>query len=180
MPTLFLDRDGVLIEDVGYPTTPADVHWIPGVFDALRTLKGAGFRLIVVTNQSAIARGFASFQQVVETQRFISEQFATQGCKFDAVYVAPTHPEGSVWPFARTSTWRKPEPGMLRQAIHDFGIDVTRAAIVGDSSRDIEAGRACGLASLIGFGERGFVDSDVEFCTSKWSDIARILTAKEW
>ena len=180
MPTLFLDRDGVLVKDVGYPITPDDIRWIPDVFEPLRLIKEHGFRLIVVTNQSAVARGYATFTQLIETQSFISDRFKAEGCGFDAVYVAPTHPEGHVWPFDRSSTWRKPSPGMIQQAIADFAVDVHKAALVGDSVRDLEAGRACGVRCLIGFGDGDFGHEDMELQTSNWADIARILTAKEW
>jgi D-glycero-D-manno-heptose 1,7-bisphosphate phosphatase len=180
VPTLFLDRDGVLIKDVGYPTTPADVEWIPGVFEALRLVKSVGYRIIVVTNQSAVARGYATFQELVETQAYISDRFEAEGCGFDAVYVAPTHPDGTVWPFNRYSPWRKPGSGMIQQAIVDFDIDPATAALIGDSARDLEAGHACDVAYLIGFGDRDFGTARVDLKASNWANISRILTTKEW
>ena len=180
MPTLFLDRDGVLVKDVGYPITPADIEWIPEAFEALRLIKNSGYRLIIVTNQSAVARGYATFSELVTTQSFISDRFRAEGCEFDAVYVAPTHPDGSVWPFNRHSTWRKPGAGMIKQAIADFNIDVGAAALVGDSVRDLEAGNACNLGYLIGYGDHDFGGLRPDLQTSKWADISRILTSKEW
>ena len=180
VPTLFLDRDGVLIEDSGYPSSKSDIRWIPTAFEALRALKRRGFRLIVVTNQSAVARGYMSFQDLVVLQGYINDRFDQEGCGFDAIYVAPTHPDGSIWPWNRSSTWRKPESGMLEAAIRDYGVDRKRAALVGDSLRDIEAGRAAGLGFVIQYGEEEFARAKPDLQTSKWSEISRILGDKEW
>ena len=180
MPDLFLDRDGVLIEDTGYPSNPAEIRWIPDAFYALRALKQRGFRLIVVTNQSAVARGYMSFQDLVVLQGHINDRFEQEGCGFEATYVAPTHPDGEIWPWNRPSTWRKPESGMLEAAIRDYNVDRKRAALVGDSSRDIEAARAAGLAVVIQYGEKKFTRVKPDLQTSKWSEISRILSGKEW
>ena len=180
MPFLFLDRDGVLIEDTGYPSSNSDIRWIPDAFEALSALKQCGFRLIVVTNQSAVARGYMSFQDLVELQSHINDRFEREGCGFEAVYVAPTHPDGKIWPWNRPSSWRKPESGMLEAAIRDYGVDRQCAALVGDSSRDIEAGRAAALGFVIQYGERVFAGAEADLRTSKWSEISRILRDKEW
>ncbi len=180
MPVLFLDRDGVLIEDTGYPSSKSEIQWISGAFEALRTLKRRGFRLIVVTNQSAVARGYMSFQDLIEIQGHINDRFEREGCGFEAIYVAPTHPDGEIWPWNRPSTWRKPGSGMLEAAIRDYGVDRQRAALVGDSLRDIEAGRAARLGFVIQYGEQEFASVEADFQTSKWSEISRILSDKEW
>ena len=180
MPVLFLDRDGVLIEDTGYPRDRADVLWIPTAFEALRALKRCGFRLFVVTNQSGVARGYMSFQQLVELQRFINDRFEREGCGFEAVYAAPTHPDGEIWPWNRASSWRKPNSGMLEAAIRDHRIDRERAALVGDSLGDIKAGRAAGLGCVIQYGEAEVSEIKPDLRTSKWSEIVRILRDKEW
>jgi D-glycero-D-manno-heptose 1,7-bisphosphate phosphatase len=137
---VFFDRDGTLMEEAHYCKDPARVKVYPGVPEALRKLKEAGFRTIVVTNQSGIGRGLiteAQYRAVeAEVGRHIGEGL------LDASYFCPDAP-------GVPSTRRKPEPGMLLEAAADFNIDLARSYTIGDKSADIECGRRAGTSTIL-------------------------------
>lgn len=143
---LFLDRDGVINVDHGYVCTPERVEFIEGIFKLCRQAKALGYLLIVITNQAGIGRGFyteADFHQLTDWMRGVFEQ---EGCVIDAVYFCPTHPTQGLGHYRRESPQRKPNPGMILDAMEDFDIDLDRSLLVGDKLSDIEAGRAAGVA----------------------------------
>jgi D-glycero-D-manno-heptose 1,7-bisphosphate phosphatase len=137
---VFFDRDGTLMEETHYCGDPAQVKVFPGVPEALRKLKEAGFRTFVITNQSGIGRGL-----ITETQyRVVEAEFRRQIGEglLDASYFCPDAPDVP-------STRRKPEPGMLLEAAADFGIDLARSYMVGDKTADIECGRRAGTSTIL-------------------------------
>jgi len=139
---LFLDRDGTLIEDPGYLADPAGVRLLPGVVDALRQLRAAGWLLVVVSNQSGVARGLISPEAAQAVHdRFIT-LFADQGVSFDAVLYCPHGPQDGC-------PCRKPQPGLLLQAAQQLPIDLARSWMVGDKPSDIEAGHRVGCTGLL-------------------------------
>ena len=179
--SLFLDRDGVLIKDTGYPVYPSDIEWMPGLFPALRKIRERAFRFFVLTNQSAVARGLCSFRDLVEMHAFIRTKFEDEGCPITGIYVAPTHPEGIIWPWDRASSWRKPEPGMVKQAILDHHLEPSRVIMIGDSATDILAARAGGVGYTISLTEHP-PPSDVaaDESVADWSALSDRILAKEW
>jgi D-glycero-D-manno-heptose 1,7-bisphosphate phosphatase len=108
-------------------------------------LQAAGYLLIVVTNQSGIARGMFSVDQYQRFEQHMADELESEGVKFDGVYFCPHHEGGAVKEFAIACECRKPGPGMLKQAIADFHIDVAQSLLIGDKYSDIEAGRAAGV-----------------------------------
>ena len=138
-PALFLDRDGVLNVDHGYVGHATDFEPTGGVFAALRTAAIYNIPLIVVTNQSGIARCYFSQNDYDTLQAHIARLFAAQGCPLTATYHCPHAPNAGC-------TCRKPEPGMILRAAHDYGIDLARSAMVGDKLSDMEAARRAGIA----------------------------------
>ena len=129
---IFLDRDGVLIEDKGYVYRVRDIEILPGVAEALTELKRAGWMLVVVTNQSGIGRGFygeADYRRVMSRLHWL--------LSFDASYHCPHTPEDGC-------ECRKPKPGMLLKAARELDIDLSRSIMIGDKASDIEAGKAAG------------------------------------
>ncbi len=148
-PAIFLDRDGTLIEDSGYVCDWARVRLLPGVAPALARLRQAGFLLVVVTNQSAVARGLCSEEQVGEIHRQLAAELAGQGAAIDAFYYCPFHPEGSVPAYRKDHPWRKPAPGMLLAAAADLDLDLKASIMIGDSPRDVEAGNTCGCRTVL-------------------------------
>ena len=145
---VFLDRDRTIIEDPGYLTDPDAVKLLPGVELALRSLAQAGFKLIVVTNQSAIARGLLTEDGLEQIHDEMRRQLSDRGVKLDAIYYCPYHPDGTVEEYTRVSADSKPSPGMLLRASKDLQIDLTGSWMVGDSPRDIEAGQRAGCRTV--------------------------------
>lgn len=147
-PAVFLDRDGTVIEHVHYLSDPAGVRPIPGSGEALRLLKADGYALVVVTNQSAIARGFLTVEQLDAVTTEMDRQFALEGVAFDGLYYCPEAPTGDD-PTAITHPDRKPGPGMLLRAASDLGLDLSSSWMVGDMISDVLAGINAGCRRSI-------------------------------
>jgi D-glycero-D-manno-heptose 1,7-bisphosphate phosphatase len=128
----FLDRDGVLNVDTGYVHRPGDLEWIDGAPEAVGLLNQAGYRVIVITNQSGIARGFYDEEAVRLFHAHMQDRLAEHGAYIDAFYYCPHHPEGRVPQFAVACDCRKPKTGLLKQAERDFPVDKGRSFLVGD------------------------------------------------
>jgi len=139
---VFLDRDGTINRDVGYLYKIEDFHFIDGVPQLIRTCNQNGYLVIVVTNQSGIARGYYTKQDMDKLHRYINEQLALYGAHIDAFYYCPHHPA-----ITGDCNCRKPKTGMLEQAIADWQIDRSKSLLIGDSPRDVKAGKDCGIKS---------------------------------
>jgi len=148
-PAVFLDRDGTMIEDVGYLDALDRVELYPWTVDAIRALNRAGLAVIVVTNQSGVARGLFTEAFVEATHRHIEAQLEVGGARVDAYYYCPHHPHGIVDNYSRHCDCRKPEHGMISRAVHDHGLDTTRSFVVGDKWLDVQLGRAVGARALL-------------------------------
>jgi len=146
---VFLDRDGVLIQDVGYLSRPDQVRVLGGVPAALRRLREAGFLLLVVTNQSAIARGWLTEDDLATIHDMLNKELAGAGAGIDAFYYCPHLPDGEVAAYARTCECRKPAPGMILEAARQWGVVLDRSYVIGDSARDVEAGRRAGCRTIL-------------------------------
>ncbi|MCP4710754.1 MAG: HAD family hydrolase [Planctomycetes bacterium] len=138
---VFLDRDGTLIEHYDYLTDPDQVKLLPTVAKAMGLLKDRDFKLVVVTNQSAIARGMLTEKKLLEIHDRLKYLLAEEGAYLDQIYYCPYHPEGVVDKYRRDSDMRKPAPGMLYLAARELDLDLEQCWIVGDDDRDIEAGK---------------------------------------
>ncbi len=147
---VFFDRDGVLNEDVGYLYRTEAFRWVEGSRAALRMVREAGLRAIVVTNQSGVARGFYDENDVSKLHAWMQADLARDGIVIDAFYSCPYH-ANAVLPIYRHPDHpdRKPNPGMILRAIDDWSIDPARALIVGDKESDIAAGRSAGIFGLL-------------------------------
>jgi len=146
---VFLDRDGTLVEDVGYLTSAQALRLLPGTSEALRRLKSAGFLLIVVTNQSAIARGLLTEQELVRIHGALQEMLRVEGAEIDDFFHCPHLPGGKVALYAVACSCRKPQPGLLLRAARKWGVDLKRSFAVGDSERDVEAGKGAGCRTVL-------------------------------
>ncbi len=142
---LFLDRDGVINQEVGYLHRPEEVLWVEGIFDLCRTALALDYRLVVVTNQAGIGRGFYTQAQFDALTAWMVREFAARGTPLSAVYSCPFHPEHGLGDYRREHEDRKPAPGMLFRAARDLGLDLTRSVLVGDRCTDIAAANAAGL-----------------------------------
>ncbi|GAG11552.1 unnamed protein product, partial [marine sediment metagenome] len=141
---VFLDRDGTIVEDVGYLRATDDIRILPGAAEALTRLKEAGFLLLIVTNQSAVARGWLTEDAMLEIEREIERLLEREGAVVDGFYYCPHLPEGTVSRYARVCGCRKPQPGLLERAARGWDVNLARSYAVGDSERDVEAGRRAG------------------------------------
>jgi histidinol-phosphate phosphatase family protein len=147
-PAVYLDRDGTVIEHVHYIADPAHVRLLPGAAEALRRLVGAGFALVVVTNQSAIGRGFIAVEQYEAVDAEMRRQLAAEGLKLDGVYYCPDVSELDD-PTIVTHDDRKPGPGMILRAARELGLDPSRSWMIGDMVSDVLAGRNAGCLGII-------------------------------
>lgn len=154
-PALFLDRDGVLNPDTGYLHRIADFSWLPGAVEGIARARAAGYRIVVVTNQAGVARGYYGEDAVERLHRYINADLLSRGhgAWIDAFYYCPYHPEGTVPQYARRHEDRKPAPGMLLKAARDLGLDMSRSLMIGDKDLDVAAAEAAGIRGyLIGDG----------------------------
>jgi D-glycero-D-manno-heptose 1,7-bisphosphate phosphatase len=146
---VFLDRDGTIIEDADYLAHPDQVRLIPGAAAAVRRLNDLGISVVIVTNQSAVARGLASEADVVAVNDRLRALLAAAGAHVDGIYYCPHHPEIGEPPYRRVCDCRKPLPGLLQRAAHELGLDLAGSTMIGDNLRDLEAGAAAGCALLM-------------------------------
>jgi D,D-heptose 1,7-bisphosphate phosphatase len=141
----FLDRDGVINVDRAYVSRWEDFEFVPGAVDAIRALKQTGFALVVVTNQSGIARGYYTEAQYQELTLAIKQALAEAGAAIDAVYHCPHHPAGAVAGLTMDCDCRKPAPGMIFRAARELNLSLPDSILVGDKPSDIQAARAAGV-----------------------------------
>jgi len=141
----FLDRDGVINVDRAYVSRWEDFEFVPGAVEAMRALKQAGFALVVVTNQSGIARGYYTEDQYQALTIAIKQALAEAGAAVDAVYHCPHHPAGAVAGLAVECECRKPAPGMIHRAARELNLSLPDSILVGDKPSDTQAARAAGV-----------------------------------
>ncbi len=160
----FLDRDGTIIELVHHLTDPADVQLIDGAGQAIRRLRDAGWKVIVITNQSVIGRGKLTEAGLADVHKVMAAQLAAHGAQVDGLYFCPLAPAQKDQRVIE-DPMRKPGPGMLLEAARDHGLALARSWMVGDSLSDMLAGRNAGCRSLVvrtGYGNRVETDFDAE------------------
>lgn len=146
---VFLDRDGTLIEDVRYLNRIESIALYPWSIGAVRALNRAGLAVVVVTNQSGVARRLFDEAFVAETHRAIDAMLAASGAVIDAYYYCPHHPDAEVPEYRRECDCRKPAPGLVERAARDLGLDPSRSFVVGDTRRDIGLARAIGARGIL-------------------------------
>lgn len=148
-PAVFLDRDGTLNVEVDYLADPRALVLLPGVGQALSELQRAGHLLVVVTNQSGVARGLFDEATLGEIHAALARALAEFGVVLDHVGYCPHHPLIGTPPYRTVCDCRKPQPGLLRVAAEELPIDLDRSWVVGDSARDLEAGAALGIPGIL-------------------------------
>lgn len=145
---LFLDRDGVINEEIGYMYRIEDARFVKGIFSLCRTAAELGYRLIVVTNQAGIARGLYTEEQYQTLMTWMRGELRKEGVELDAVYHCPYHPEHGVGEYKREHEDRKPGTGMLRRGAREFGISLGESVMAGDRCTDVAAANAAGLRQM--------------------------------
>ena len=146
---IFLDRDDTLIEDLGYINHPDQVKLLDGAPEALAELKALGYKLVVVSNQSAVARGIVSEQVLGKIHDRLKQLLAEKGGFLDRIYFCPYHPDGVIAKYRKESNWRKPNPGMLLAAADEMTLDLSQSWIIGNSDPDIQAGLRAGCKTIL-------------------------------
>lgn len=152
-PALFLDRDGVINEEVHYLWRPEDCRIVPGIIPLLKTAHELGYMTVVITNQAGIGRGMYSEEQFHLLMSHIQNELAKDDARLDAIYFSPFHPEHGVGEYRRDTDCRKPAPGMILRAAAEHQLDLQRSVLVGDRCTDIAAGAAAGIPHLFLYGE---------------------------
>jgi D-glycero-D-manno-heptose 1,7-bisphosphate phosphatase len=146
---VFLDRDNTLVEDPGYISHPSQIKLLPGAAAALAQLRKMGFRLIVVSNQSGVARGIVTEETLAQIHHTLEKLLADEGVYLDAIYYCPFHPDGVIPKYRTESDLRKPAPGMLLEAAQKLDVDLAASWMIGDSYRDVEAGKRAGCKTIL-------------------------------
>ena len=185
LPAVFLDRDGVINEEVHYLNRPDQLKLIDGVAGAIRSLNGVGIPVIVVTNQSAIARGRLTEEGLIQIHTRLLALLAGEGARLDAIYYSPFHP-GVDGAYGRETNCRKPGPGMLYAAEEDFSVRLDHSVIIGDKISDLEAGRAVGAQTVLVLTGHGLaqksrlLDGLADHVVADLSDAIQVLTGSGW
>ncbi|MCD6151688.1 MAG: HAD family hydrolase [Deltaproteobacteria bacterium] len=146
---VFLDRDGTIIEEVGYLDNIGQLKLIPGAARAIGLLNKAGIPVIMITNQSGVARGYFSESVVEQLHQRLNELLETELAYLDAIYYCPHHPTEGTAPYRRACNCRKPHPGMVEQAIDDLQLGKRRLFVVGDKLTDIELAKRAGAEGIL-------------------------------
>ena len=176
-PAIFLDRDGTLIRDVGYLYRQDQVEILPRVAEAIRLLRGQGFLLVVVTNQSAVARGRLTEEELGRIHDALNARLAQDGAQLDGIYYCPHHPTEGVAPYHVTCDCRKPNTGMIVKAVSDLGLDPSSSYVVGDQTSDMELAARIGAKGVL-IASRLVVGGDLP--GSKHPVVADLWRAAEW
>jgi D-glycero-D-manno-heptose 1,7-bisphosphate phosphatase len=146
---LFLDRDGTLVHPRQYPSRPEDLLLYNNIVPGLRDIQQAGFRLVVITNQAGIARGYFTEGDLQQMHEHLVKELQQSDVRLDAIYYCPHHPAGVIPELAIRCNCRKPQPGMLLQAAEDLDLDLQHSWFVGDILDDVEAGNRAGCRTVL-------------------------------
>ena len=182
-PAVFMDRDGCLIEEVGYLNHPSRVRVLPRTAAAVARLNAAGIPALMATNQAGIARGYFSAETLAEINAEVVRQLESEGARLDGLYVCTHHPTAGHPPYRQLCACRKPKPGLLHRAAGELGLDLSRSVMVGDKPSDVEAGQAAGGAGVLVL--TGYGRGEYEYLRHAWTvkpdHIAEdLLDAVEW
>ena len=147
--TVFLDKDGTLIENHPFDRSAEHIQWLPGTVEGLQLLHQAGYTLVVITNQSGIAQGRFTRDAVTCQEIGLRVRLAAFDVPLAGFYVCPHHPDGTIAEYRLDCLCRKPKPGLLMQAACELRLDLGRSWMVGDILHDVEAGRSAGCRTVL-------------------------------
>lgn len=150
-PALLLDRDGVINKNYGYVHKPECFHFVDGIFNLARGAHEKGYKIVVITNQAGIGRGYYTEDQFHQLTAWMCRKFLSNGVPISGVYFSPYHPTEGLGCYLRDDVSRKPRPGMVLQAQQDLSLDLKHSVLVGDKASDILAGLAAGVGTNLLF-----------------------------
>ena len=163
---IIMDRDGTICEEVGYVNHVDRVRLLPRSAAAIRAANDAGYQTVVATNQAGAARGYFAEALIDEVHDRVRELLAEAGARLDGIYYCPHHPEVGAPAYRKTCNCRKPSPGMLERARDEMGIDLSASYMIGDTVKDIEAGRRAGATSVLVL--TGYGKGELEYQSHGW------------
>ena len=146
---VFFDRDGTLNVDTAYLYRIEEFRWEEGAVEAIRYCNDRGWLVIVVTNQSGVARGYYTEADVERLHAWMNEDLEKHGAHIDAFYYCPHHPQGAVAQYAKECDCRKPAPGLVETACREYGIDEAKSVLIGDKERDVECAERAGVRGIL-------------------------------
>ncbi|MFC1637461.1 D-glycero-beta-D-manno-heptose 1,7-bisphosphate 7-phosphatase [Candidatus Margulisiibacteriota bacterium] len=152
---VFLDRDGTIVEDVGYMNSPKQLEFIPGSIKAIKKLNEAGYKVVVITNQAGVARGLITEDMLQTIDKTLHKWILSGGAHLDGIYYCPHHPDHGVYPYKQVCECRKPHPGLIKRAHRDLDIDPAQSFMIGDKATDVEAGKRAGTKTVFVRSGRG-------------------------
>ena len=180
---IFLDRDGTLNEEDGYISSPERFRLYSFAAEAVRLINQSGWKAIVLTNQSGVARGYFTETTLIEIHERMEESLRSQGARIDAIYYCAHHPDYGSPPYRLDCDCRKPRPGLVERAARDFNLDLNRCYAVGDRYRDIEAGHALGARGVMvmtGFGREEYETERLRWPRQPDHAAEDLLEAVKW
>lgn len=171
---VFLDRDGTIIKDMEFSTDPAVLEPLPGALEGLRLLQEAGYELVVITNQSGVARGYFDEESLRAFHDYMTGWFGARGIMLSGIYYCPHYVDGALSQYAIDCGCRKPQPGMILRAAADRRLDLAQSWMVGDRDADIGAGKAAGCRT-IRVGDKPNDAEPAEFTAADMTEAAGII-----
>lgn len=179
---VFLDRDGTMIEEVEYLTDVDQLKLIDGAVEAIRLLNNADYKVVMITNQSGIAKGYLTEAQLQIIHAELEKMLRKNNVSIDGIYYCPHHPDAEVEAYKADCQCRKPKPGMLKQAAKDLDIDLKNSFVIGDKLSDLGAGDAAGCRKILvrtGYGME--MEKDLPNASVQADYIAdNVLEAAKW
>ncbi len=152
---VFMDRDGTIVEDVGYMNSPEQIKFIPGSIEAIKMLNQAGYKVVVITNQAGVARRLITEDMLQTIDKTLHKWILNGGAHLDGIYYCPHHPEHGLYPYRQICECRKPHTGLIKRAHRDLNIDLSQSFMIGDKATDVEAGKRAGTKTILVLTGRG-------------------------
>lgn len=180
---VFIDRDGTIVEDVGYMSSPDQIKFIDGSIEAIKMLNESGYKVVIISNQAGVARGILTESALQTIDKTIKKNILNGGAYIDANYYCPHHPEHGTNHYKRECDCRKPNPGMIKKAEKDLSIDLSESFMIGDKAIDLESGWKAGTKAILvltGYGkdEKNKVDGGADHIAGDLLEAARWIVKR--
>lgn len=176
---VFLDRDGVVVREVGNLSNIAQLRLIPYAVDGIRNLNFAGFAVFIITNQPVVGRGWITEEELSKIHEVLLRRLARRGAQIDALYYCPHHPSATLIKYRKDCRDRKPNIGLIEKAVKNFNIQLAKSFLVGDSTRDIKTAINAGITSILvktGYGGKdGKFDVKPNYVAGNLMDAVKII-----